>query len=190
MNLTTPSQTVGPFFRLGLDHLAVADVTTPEVTGRTITIQGTVYDGDGRPVTDALIESWQASPDGNYSAPSETSDSPTRRPAGFRGFARVATDDTGHFELRTIMPGPTPGPGGTTQAPHLVVTIFMRGLLKQLVTRIYFGDDDTIGTDPILNLIEEPRRHTLLATPQPSDDAAYAWDVWLQGPEETVFFDV
>jgi protocatechuate 3,4-dioxygenase alpha subunit len=149
-----------------------------------------VFDGDGKPVNDALIEIWQASSDGSYPAPAETSGAAMRRPGRFRGFARVATDETGHFQLRTVMPGPTPGPRGTTQAPHLAVTIFMRGLLKQLVTRIYFGDDETIGTDPILNLVEESRRHTLLATPQPSDDATYAWDVWLQGPEETVFFDV
>jgi protocatechuate 3,4-dioxygenase, alpha subunit len=188
--LATPSQTVGPFFRLALDHLAVADLTEPGVGGRPITIQGTVFDGEGQPVDDALIESWQANSAGQYAAAPDVAAAPPPISTPFRGFARVATDATGHFELRTIMPGPTAGPHGTQQAPYLAVAIFMRGLLKQLVTRIYFGDEETTATDPVLNMVEKSRRHTLLATPQPADDSAYAWDVWLQGPEETVFFDV
>lgn len=197
--LATPSQTVGPFFRLGLDSLTVADLTKPAVAGRPITIRGIVLDGDGQPVTNALIETWQADAAGHYPGrpaslqpadPSTTSAVRTNGSQVFKGFGRVATDDAGRFELRTIVPGPTPGPQGEPQAPHLAVAIFMRGLLKHLVTRIYFGDDATISHDPVLNMVDQSRRSTLLATPHAGTPGVYDWKVCLQGPEETVFFDI
>ncbi len=194
-SLVTPSQTVGPFFSLGLDPLANADLASAGASGRPITVRGRIFDGDHRPVVDALIETWQADGDGLYPDPSHPTVSASqaaipgaRPPMDFQGFGRVATDDAGQFQLRTIKPGPTAGPGGIPQAPYLAVTIFMRGLLKQLVTRIYFGDDTTTGNDPILNLVDQSRRHTLVAIPQ--SDGIYSWDVRLQGPEETVFFDI
>jgi protocatechuate 3,4-dioxygenase, alpha subunit len=178
---TTPSQTVGPFFRLGVDELAVDDVSRGD-NGLCITIEGTVFDGAGEPVTDALIETWQADVDGVY---------PRVQSAGeFRGFGRVATDDNGHFRLRTVKPGLVPAPNGSMQAPHLVIAIFMRGLLKHLVTRIYFEYDAANETDLILNLVEPSRRRTLMATRQPGTGDVYTWDVHLQGQDETAFFDV
>ena len=178
---TTPSQTVGPFFRLGVDELCVDDVSKGD-NGPCIIIEGTVFDGAGEPVSDALIETWQADSNGTY---------PDARSAGeFRGFGRVPTDDNGRFRLRTIRPGPVPAPTGAMQAPHLVVAIFMRGLLKQLVTRIYFEHDAMNEADLVLNMVEPARRRTLIATRRPGSGETFAWDVHLQGQDETVFFDV
>jgi protocatechuate 3,4-dioxygenase, alpha subunit len=185
--LVTPSQTVGPFFELGLGMLAVPDLAGPGVTGQPITIQGTIFDGDGRPVTDALLETWQADAHGRYAAPGQLPASVIDR--GFRGFGRVATDAAGHFRLRTVRPGPVAGPHGTMQAPHLAVAIFMRGLLRHLATRLYFADSSNDG-DTILNMVDPLRRPTLLAVPQPGTDGVFTWNVRLQGPEETVFFDI
>jgi len=178
---TTPSQTVGPFFQLGLEALAVADVAHG-AAGHSVTIQGAVFDGHGAPVPDAVIETWQADARGAYAT--------NARPGEFRGFGRVATGEAGQFQLRTIMPGSTSGPDGATQAPHLVVAIFMRGLLKHLVTRIYFADEAANTADPILKLVDETRRGTLLAVPKPGSPDTYTWNVHLQGPDETVFFDI
>jgi protocatechuate 3,4-dioxygenase, alpha subunit len=178
---TTPSQTVGPFFQLGLEALAVADVARG-AAGHSITIQGVVFDGHGTPVPDAVIETWQADARGSYPT--------SAQPGQFRGFGRVATGDAGQFQLRTILPGRVSGPGGTPQAPHLVVAIFMRGLLKHLVTRIYFADEAVNAADPILKLVDEARRRTLIAVPWSGSPDTYIWNVHLQGPDETVFFDI
>ncbi len=178
---TTPSQTVGPFFQLGLEALAVADVARG-AAGHAIMVQGVVFDGRGTPVPDAVIETWQADARGSYPT--------SAQPGEFRGFGRVATGDAGQFQLRTILPGRVNGPDGTPQAPHLVVAIFMRGLLKHLVTRIYFADEADNGTDPILKLVDAARRRTLLAEPRSGSPDTYTWNVHLQGPDETVFFDI
>jgi protocatechuate 3,4-dioxygenase alpha subunit len=175
----TPSQTVGPFFRLGLDPLTAADLVMPGTVGRLLVIEGVVYDGDGVPVPDALIETWQADEAGRYDASPST-----------RWFGRIATDDAGRFRLRTVMPGRAPAPGGTSQAPHIVVAIFMRGLLKHLVTRIYFADHPANADDPVLLLVDASRRPTLVANPLADAPEVYRWDVHLQGPGETVFFDL
>jgi len=184
----TTSQTVGPFFRLGLDLLASADLAGPGIAGRVVHLEGTVLDGEGHPVPDALIETWQADAAGQY--PETTETEPARSQSRFRGFGRVATDDRGCFRLRTIKPGRVPGPPGTFQAPHLVVAVFMRGLLKHLVTRVYFADEPTTDADSILNMVDQARRHTLIARPRAGAEGAYTWDVRLQGPDETVFFEI
>lgn len=176
----TPLQTVGPFFHLGLDGLAATDVA-PDAEGQPVTIEGTVIDGGGAPVNDALLETWQADAQGAYPDASA--------PATYRGLTRVATDDVGRFTIRTIMPGPVPGPNGTRQAPHLLVVIFMRGLLRHLVTRLYFSGADS-DADPILKLVEASRRRTLIASRQPGSSDVFKWDIHLQGDDETVFFDV
>jgi protocatechuate 3,4-dioxygenase, alpha subunit len=186
--VVTTSQTVGPFFRLGLDLLAAGDLTGTGVSGQVIELEGTIFDGAGHPVPDALIETWQADAAGQY--PGMTDTEPARLTSGFRGFGRVATDDRGHFRLRTIKPGRVRGPSDTFQAPHLAVAIFMRGLLRHLVTRVYFADEPTTETDVILNMVEPTRRHTLIAQPRAGSDAAFTWDVRLQGPDETVFFEI
>ncbi|MBV9838774.1 MAG: protocatechuate 3,4-dioxygenase subunit alpha [Solirubrobacterales bacterium] len=152
-----------------------------------ITISGTVYDGAGEPVPDSLIETWQADPEGRfadlhgYGGASEL--------AGFRGFARFGQEDgDGVYEIVTVKPGPLPGVDGATQAPHIDVSLFARGMLHRVVTRIYFADEpDANAADPVLARVPAERRATLLAEPT---DGGYRFDIHLQGPDETVFFDV
>jgi protocatechuate 3,4-dioxygenase, alpha subunit len=182
---TTASQTVGPYFSIGLDALQCDALAPVGVPGRRVTIAGRVLDGDGAPVTDALIEVWQANADGKYAHPDDPQDRPVD--SRFRGFGRVATDAAGAFLFSTIVPGRVPGPGDTLQASHIVVGVFMRGLLKQLVTRIYFPDDAAHAEDPVLALVPADRRATLVA--RPKTDGTLTWNVVLQGEDETVFFD-
>ena len=159
----TPSQTVGPFFHDALayeggDHVVGAD--DPDA----ICIEGRVLDGAGDPVPDALLETWQANHAGRY-AHSEDSRREPPLEAGFSGFGRVATDDEGRFALVTVKPGAVPGPGGAMQAPHIDVSVFARGLLQRLVTRVYFPDEpDANAADPVLGSIRDAReRATLIA---------------------------
>ena len=183
--LTTPSQTVGPYLRIGFTALALDTIAAPREPGEHLTIEGRVVDGDRKPVTDAVIEIWQAGADGRYPSAADAMAATGR----FRGFGRIMTDAEGAFRLTTIKPGAVPGPNGTMQAPHLVVTIFMRGLLKQLLTRLYFPDDPANAADPILRIVPTERRATMIATRSPQADKALRWDVVLQGEQETVFFD-
>jgi protocatechuate 3,4-dioxygenase alpha subunit len=155
------------------------------VRGERVTIEGHVFDGDGKPVSDALIEVWQANGHGKYNHPEDHQSLPLEQ--GFRGFGRLPTNDAGQFRFTTIKPGGVPGPGGRMQAPHLAIMVFMRGLLKHLVTRLYFPDEPANADDPILYLVPEERRSTLIAKTR--GQGALEWDIHLQGPEETVFFD-
>jgi protocatechuate 3,4-dioxygenase, alpha subunit len=194
----TTSQTVGPFFKIGLQQLYRDNLAGEDVSGQRVTIQGRVLDGDGNPVPDAILEIWQANAHGKYAHPEDTQGKPLE-PA-FKGYGRVPTNSDGCFRFVTIKPGPVPGPDGKLQAPHLLVSIFMRGLLRRLVTRIYFPDGS--GNDPanepgnaadfILNLVAPERRATLIAIPtlSPGDASALEWNVILQGADETVFFDL
>jgi protocatechuate 3,4-dioxygenase, alpha subunit len=183
---TTPSQTVGPFFAIGLPWRAGSHVVVPG-TPAAITIAGMVYDGAGEPVPDALIETWQADPQGRFAdlwafgGPSEL--------AGFRGFGRSGREDgDGSYEIVTVKPGRVAGPGGRLQAPHIDVSVFARGMLHRCVTRIYFADEETANAeDPVLAGVPETRRATLLA--EPTDDG-FRFDIRLQGERETVFFAV
>jgi protocatechuate 3,4-dioxygenase, alpha subunit len=181
----TPSQTVGPFFHIGLDRLFHNDLVPEHFNGAPVTFTGQVLDADGEPVPDAVLELWQADHLGRYWHPSHPSSSEPEQQ--FPGWGRVPTDDRGHFEFRTIQPGRVAGPKGTTQAPHINVTIFMRGLLRHLFTRVYFDGDSANATDPVLLSVPEPRRYTLIA--KRSDADHYTWNVMLQGAHETVFFD-
>jgi protocatechuate 3,4-dioxygenase alpha subunit len=179
----TPSQTIGPFFSIGLTWDDGAFVV-PEGADGAFWIRGRVIDGEGEPVPDAVVETWQADPDGRYRHP----DDPQADGGGFRGFARAPTDKQGAFAIHTVKPGPVPGAGGTTQAPHLAVSVFARGLLNRVVTRVYFADEaDLNAADPVLAGLPADRRATLLA--EPADDG-YRFDVRLQGEDETVFFAV
>ncbi|MGQ0650838.1 MAG: protocatechuate 3,4-dioxygenase subunit alpha, partial [Betaproteobacteria bacterium] len=137
------------------------------------------------PVNDAAVEIWQANAAGKYASPHDPQEKSTE--ARFRGYGRSLTDHAGAFRFATIKPGRVPGPGGKPQAPHLVVTIFMRGLLKQLLTRMYFPDDAANAEDPVLALVPAERRRTLVATRKPG--GSLEWNVRLQGRDETVFFD-
>ncbi len=173
----TTSQTVGPFLHIGLTWLIRENLAPAKIEGERVTITGRVIDGDGKPVNDAVVEIWQANAAGKYGQ------------KGFRGFGRSATDDQGAFRFQTIRPGRVPGTDGKLQAPHIAVNIFMRGLLKQLVTRIYFPDDAANAKDAVLARVPRERRGTLIAKKAARKPAALEWNVVLQGRGETVFFD-
>ncbi len=183
---TTPSQTVGPYFAIGLPWVA-GPLVVPEGTPGAFRIGGMVYDGAGEPVPDHLIETWQADTHGRfadlhgYGEPSELE--------GFRGFARCGAEDgDGSYEIVTVKPGPVPAPDGSVQAPHIDVSVFARGMLHRCVTRIYFGDEDAANeADPVLRQVPADRIQTLIA--QPTGEG-YRFDIRLQGPGETVFFAI
>lgn len=183
---TTPSQTLGPYFAIGLPF-EPGPWVVPEGTPGLIRIFGTVYDGDGAPIPDHLIETWQADGEGkfadlhSYGGPSSVT--------GFRGFARCGREDgDGSFELFTVKPGSVPGPGGALQAPHIDVTLMGRGMLGRVVTRIYFADEEQANaSDPVLSSVPEERRDTLLARPV---EGGYRFDIRVQGGDETVFFAI
>jgi len=183
----TTSQTVGPFFSIGLSRLKRDDLVGAGAIGERVTIAGRMLDGDGEPVPDGLIETWQANAQGRYAHPEDDQIKSLER--GFMGFGRIITDDNGGFRFTTIKPGPVPGPGGKTQAPHIAVSVFARGLEKRLVTRIYFPDEPANSRDFVLGLVESARRKTLIAKKVAGESAALEWNVILQGPGETVFFD-
>jgi protocatechuate 3,4-dioxygenase alpha subunit len=182
---TTSSQTVGPYLHIGLTWLVTENLIGPGVTGTPITIEGRIVDADGKPVDDALVEIWQANAHGRYDHPDDTRNLPLE--PGFNGFGRVPTDASGNFRFTTIKPGRVPAPDERMQAAHINVTIFMRGMLKQLATRIYFPDEPANDTDPVLARVPAGRRDTLIATR--TGDATLQWNVILQGEGETVFLD-
>jgi protocatechuate 3,4-dioxygenase alpha subunit len=183
---TTPSQTVGPYFAIGLPWAEGPHAVEPGTPGA-ITITGTISDGAGAPIPDHLIETWQADPDGRYADAYGSGGASTLD--GFRGFARYGVEvGDGEYRIVTVKPGRAPEPGGRLQAPHIAVTLMARGMLHRVVTRIYFADEpEANAEDPILGLVPPERRDTLLATPV---DGGYRFDIRLQGPGETVFFDV
>jgi protocatechuate 3,4-dioxygenase, alpha subunit len=183
----TTSQTVGPFFAIGLNARNRTQIAAAGVSGEHITIQGQLLDGDGQPVPDAVIETWQADAHGKYAHPENGQDKPIE--PGFFGFGRIPTDSNGRFGFSTVKPGQVSAPDGTLQAPHIVVSIFMRGLLIRLITRIYFEGDSRNENDFALKLVEPARRTTLMATPTAEDKSVLIWNVNLQGENETVFFD-
>lgn len=182
----TTSQTVGPYFTIGLTRLKKSDLAVPGVPGEKITIAGRVIDGDGKPVPDALLEIWQANSHGKYAHPEDDQKKPIVQ--GFEGYGRVGVDENGGFRFTTVRPGAVPGPGGKMQAPHIAVSVFARGLLLRLVTRIYFPGEAANEEDFVLNLVESARRATLIARKSDKEDIL-EWNVVLQGTGETVFFD-
>lgn len=182
----TPSQTIGPFFGPALFRSGDESLVTPSSRGERITIEGCVLDGDASPVSDALIELWQANAEGRYPHPDDAQEKLID--PEFRGFGRVATDEHGRFRFYTIKPGPVPGRENVLQAPHINVSIFARGLLKRLVTRIYFPDETMNATDAVLNSVSANRRSTLMARVE--RPGVLRFDIALQGNNETVFFDV
>ena len=189
----TPSQTVGPYLHIGLTQgnygareIFSARVAEHGMPGTHIRIEGRILDGEGNIVPDALVEIWQADHHGRYAHPADG------RPLAsnsFRGFGRCPTGKDGGFAFETVKPGTVPGPGGTTQAPHINVGIFSRGLLKRLYTRIYFAGEPANAADPILALVPADRRDTLLAKADPGKPGLFRFDIRLQGGNETVFFD-
>jgi protocatechuate 3,4-dioxygenase alpha subunit len=179
----TPSQTVGPYLSIGLPWADGPFVVEEDAPGAFL-LHGIVTDGAGAVVPDALIETWQADPDGRFDHP----DDPRGANKGFRGFGRCPTDDSGRYAIRTQKPGPVPGVDGAPQAPHIDVSVFARGLLHRVVTRVYFADEEAANAaDPVLSGVPAARRDTLLAVP---DGDGYRFDIRLQGDDETVFFAV
>jgi protocatechuate 3,4-dioxygenase alpha subunit len=192
----TPSQTVGPFFKYGLtpngayewNDAFTNNLVTPDASGDRIRLEGRVFDGDGQPVPDAMLEIWQADAQGRFSDPQ---DKRALLNSSFKGFGRCGTDPNGGFVFDTIKPGTVPDPDGKPQAPHLVLAIFARGMLLQLYTRIYLGGEAANAADPVLALVPSDRRNTLIAARQPgAGNAVYRFDIHLQGDKETVFFEI
>lgn len=183
----TTWQTVGPYFRIGLEPLYTADIARDGATGQRIVVEGRILDGDGQPIPDAVIEIWQADASGRYAQPDDHRDLGLK--PGFCGFGRIPAGEDGSFRFTTIKPGAVHDGLVGRQAPHLVVTVMMRGLLRSLVTRAYFADDPLNSSDPILKLVPHERRATLLLQPSAEDPSAYRWAIHMQGSHETVFFD-
>jgi len=184
----TPSQTVGPFFRPSLIAAGGENLVREETRGERVSIEGRVIDGDGAPVTDAMLEIWQANAEGRYDHPDD--DQEKLLDPAFHGYGRAATDAGGEFRFDTIKPGPVPGFGDRLQAPHINVSIFARGLLKRLVTRIYFPDEPLNANDVVLNSVPRERRATMIAKWADEDHRRLRFEVILQGANETVFLDI
>ena len=193
----TPSQTGGPYVHIGLtpndaeirgvfDADLGSDMLTAETKGTRITLTGRVIDGAGAPVTDAVVEIWQADAEGSYAGTPSPNSNTT--PA-FSGFGRTPTDGTGTYTFETIKPGPVTGPDGTAMAPHITLWITARGINIGLQTRAYFADEgEANAADPVLARVPDYRRPTLIAR---ADGAGkYVLDIHLQGDNETVFFDI
>jgi protocatechuate 3,4-dioxygenase alpha subunit len=192
----TPSQTVGPFFAYGLtsngkydwNDAFGNDLVTADASGERIRVEGRVFDGDGAPVPDAMLEIWQADAQGRFADPQ---DKRAVANTAFRGFGRCGTNANGEYSFDTIKPGAVPDPDGKPQAPHILLAIFARGMLLQLYTRIYFGGEAANAADPVLALVPADRRGTLIAAREAGNGGAvYRFDIRLQGENETVFFDV
>jgi protocatechuate 3,4-dioxygenase alpha subunit len=189
--IPTASQTAGPYFAIGLAHREWSDLTSGgKAAGPRIRIEGRVFDGDKKPLDDALVEIWQANAAGRYAHPEDRQAKPLD--PHFRGFGRCATDKDGRYRFLTVRPGPVPGRGNTLQAPHISVAVFARGLLKQATTRLYFPGEALNNADPVLALVDDARRATLIASDAGEESGArlYRLDIVLQGDGETVFFDV
>ncbi len=197
----TTSQTVGPYFQIGLARFYIDDLVGPGFCGEIVEIEGRVLDGDGEPVPDGVIEIWQADAQGKYphseyfkelkniqsnGGEAQKHTEVSRGRDTFQGFGRVPTQADGSFRFRTIKPGRVPAPDGTLQAPHIAVSVFTRGLLRRLVTRIYFPDEPSNAEDFALKLVDVGRRDTLIA--KKARHNRLEWNVVLQGRDETVFF--
>ena len=186
--LITPSQTVGPFFHPGLLR---ADVPGNQLAltgahGERIRVEGRVFDGEGAPVPDAVLEVWQADASGRYRHPADWGGAVD---SAFLGFGRAGTDDEGRYWFATVKPGAVPFDGARMQAPHIGVTLFARGLLNHVLTRVYFADEPANDADPVLRLVSPERRATLLAQRAEASGGVYRFDIVLQGRDETVFFN-
>ena len=186
----TPSQTVGPYFAMRLPW-PDGPYVVPSDTPGAVVIVGRVYDGAGNTIPDAMIETWQADPDGRFAHPDDPRGPSPSGYRSFRGFGRCETSADGSYRIVTLKPGALPAPGGSgdIEAPHLDVSVFARGLLDRVVTRMYFPDELAANAaDPVLCSVEPARRATLIAVAEPEGHLRF--DVRLQGDRETVFFDV
>src|SRR4030081_768273 len=173
----TPSQTVGPFFAYGLTSNGKYDwndaftnnLVTPDASGDRVRVEGRVFDGDGQPMQDCMLEIWQADAQGRFSDPQ---DKQAPANSSLKGFGRCGADANGGYAFDPIKPATVPDPDGKPQAPHLVLAVFARGMLLHLYTRIYFGGEAANATDPVLALVPADRRATLIATRRPGSGSA------------------
>ena len=190
MKKETPSQTVGPFYAIGLTRKPMNVMALETTQGQRIRVEGQVFDGDGTPIPDVMVEIWQANAYGRYNHPDDKQEKPLD--ATFSGWGRSGTDENCLYSFETIKPGPVPGDGDTVQAPHINVCVFARGMLVNAYTRIYFADEPANETDPVLNSIKNnKRRRTLIASPgMENGKTVYRFDIRLQGENETVVFDM
>ena len=186
--LLTPSQTVGPYFSMRLPFPEGPYVVPADKPGA-ITIYGRLIDGAGDPIPDGLIETWQADPDGRFAHPDDPRGPVPDGDLAFRGFGRCPTGRDGTWKIVTLKPGALPFGDGRTEAPHIDVSVFSRGMLDRSVTRIYFPDEAVANeADPVLQMVPAERRATLMAVPA---GAGYLrFDIRMQGQNETVFFDL
>lgn len=186
----TPSQTVGPFYSIGLTRAPMNSLAAENTQGERIRIEGQVFDGEGKVVPDALIEIWQANSFGRYNHPEDIQEKPLD--ANFLGWGRSGTDKNGGYFFETIKPGSVPGNDEGVQAPHLNVCLMARGMLVHAFTRIYFEDEKLNDNDPVLRSIKnKARRRTLIAARREKEGKTiYRFDIRLQGENETVFFDM
>ena len=186
--LLTPSQTVGPYFSMRLPW-PEGPYVVPAGTPGAVTIYGRLIDGAGDPVPDGLIETWQASPDGRFAHPDDPRGPVPDGDTGFRGFGRCPTGHDGTYKIVTLKPGPLPSGDGRAEAPHIDVSVFARGMLDRTVTRVYFPDEQAANAaDPVLQTVPAARRATLIAVPAGENQLRF--DIHMQGPDETVFFDL
>lgn len=175
----TPSQTIGPFFAIAMPRPG-EEFVVPAGHTDGFWLRGRVTDGGGDPVPDAMVETWQAGPDGRFAGEVDSQ---------FRGLGRAATDADGRYAIFTLKPGQVPGAEGSLQAPHIDVAVFARGLLRHLVTRVYFADEaEANARDPVLALVADPTARATLVAERSED--GYVFDIRLQGEGETAFFEI
>lgn len=185
---TTPIQTVGPYFTLGMMPEGVNVLTQPGTEGERVRIEGNVFDGDGDPLFNVLLEIWQANSHGRYNHPLDQR--PLPLDPAFIGFGRASTDSSGHYWFQTIKPGPVPYEGDEMQAPHIVVLVHASGVAYPLLTRLYFADDPHNGSDPLLQRLSENRRQTLIARREERDgETVYRFDIVLRGQAEDLVLE-
>jgi protocatechuate 3,4-dioxygenase alpha subunit len=182
----TPSQTVGPFFSIGLSALCREKIEYQSAAGQRVVVRGRVLDGNGEPVPDAVLEIWLAD---QAAIENHAEHADARREKIPDGFGRIATNERGEFQFSTIKPAARRDEEGLMHAPHLAVVLLMRGLLRHLLTRVYFAGDAANGEDVVLKLVPPERRRTLLAEPSQGNPIELSWDIQLQGERETVFFE-
>jgi len=185
-HVPTPAQTVGPFFSIGLSALCREQIRCGTGDGKRVVIRGRILDGDGQPVPDAVLELWQASEAARGNCTEEPDARREKIPAGF---GRIATNERGEFQFSTIKPAPRRDENGPMHAPHLAVVLLMRGLLRHLLTRVYFPGEAANNDDAVLRLVPPERRETLLARPVDGNACELIWNIYLQGERETVFFE-
>jgi protocatechuate 3,4-dioxygenase alpha subunit len=185
--LVTPSQTVGPYFSMRLPWPG-GPYVVPAGTPGAVTVFGRLLDGAGDPVPDGLVETWQAGPDGRFAHPGDPRGPVPDGDLGFRGFGRCPTGHDGTWKVVTLRPGALPAGDGRAEAPHLDVSVFARGLLDRVVTRVYFPGEAANEADPVLRAVPAERRATLVAVP--AGEGLLRFDIRLQGEGETVFFDL